>query len=136
MSLHDKLHSIDEIWDSKYQEREIIADIDARIRNAQSAIAVAQKIVALKFSPGWSSFEKAVEGLRESRRNELEMSMGRDSEMRIVQGRCLELGSVLALMRDTERNLQGLASNLEVLKKARSRHVTEDGKVKPQGMHS
>ena len=136
MSLHDKLHPVDDFWDEKAQERAAVNRLDSEINNLKGAISLAEKIVALKGGPGWLEFVKAVEDCRVYRRQELELSQGSDADLRILQGRCRELGAIVSLMTQTEANTQTLAVRLQGLVLERQVFVKEDGKVKPKGVHS
>lgn len=136
MSLRDKLHPVDDFWDEKARERAAVRDLDDRIAANQRAIAMVEKMQALTASPGWVPFVKAVQDLRESRRTELELCELPNDQMRIMQGRVRELGSILALMRDGQRNLEGLAAVRKILEDERAERVLDSGQVKPQGVHS
>lgn len=130
MSLHDKLHPVDDFWDEKARERAAVTKIDAEINNLKGAIGLAEKILTLKGGPGWLEFVKAVEDCRIYRRMELELSQGSDADLRILQGRCRELGAIVSLMTQTEVNTQSLADRLRGLVLEREVFVKDDGKVK------
>lgn len=136
MSLRDKLHPVDSFWDEKAQERLAIKQMDARINNLRGAIGLAEKILALKGNAGWQQFVKALEDCRAYRRQELELSEGTDAELRILQGRCRELGAVMSLLTQTETNTKTLVDRLQSLELERKVFVNEDGKVRPKGVHS
>lgn len=132
----EKLKSTDSFWDEKAQERAVVNRLDAEINNLRSATTLAEKILALKGNAGWQEFVKAIEGCRAHRRVELELSSGSDAELRILQGRCRELGAILSLMTQTEQNTEVLSVRLHGLEEERALYVKEDGKVKPKGVHS
>jgi len=136
VSLRDKLHPVDSFWDEKAQERLAIKQMDARINNLRGAIGLAEKILALKGNAGWQQFVKALEDCRAYRRQELELSEGTDAELRILQGRCRELGAVMSLLTQTETNTKTLVDRLQSLELERKVFVNEDGKVRPKGVHS
>ncbi len=131
---HEKLRPSDDTWNQKEQERQVIKRLDTEIGNMQGAIALAERMTALKRAPGWESFVKAIEDCRTYRRQELELAIGTDAEVRILQGRCRELGAILSLMNQTEKNTQVLASRLESLQAEKAAYVREDGKVQPKGV--
>lgn len=135
MSLHDKYHPVDNFWDEKAQERSAIRRMDAEINNIKSAVSMGEKILALKGNAGWQDFVQAVEDARAYRRQELELSSEKDSDLRIIQGRCRELGAILSLMTQTEENTKALAGRLKSLISERDRFVRPDGKLKPKGAH-
>ncbi len=133
---HAKMAPSDDFFNQKEQERKIIARIDTEATNLQSAITLAERLVVLKASPGWKPFVQAIEDMRAYRRQELEFSTGSDSELRILQGRCKELGAILSLMNRTDQNKEVLASRLLHLEAERAAYVREDGKVVPQGVRT
>ena len=136
MTLHDKLNPSDSFWDAKAQERAVVQRIDAEINNLHGAVALAEKILVLKGNAGWQDFVKAIEDCRAYRRQELELSQGSDADLRILQGRCRELGSIMSLLTQTEINAQTLVSRLKGLQIERETFVKTDGKVQPKGVHS
>lgn len=129
-----KLETVDNFWNEGAQERKALQLIDAEIKNLNGAVNLASKILALKGNAGWLEFVKAVEDCRAYRRQELELSSGADADLRILQGRCRELGAIVSLMTQTESNTEVLANRLGALQKERALFVTEDGKVKPRGI--
>jgi hypothetical protein len=129
MSLQDKLHPVDEFWDERAQERAVTTRLDAEINNLKGAIGLAEKILTLRGNSGWAEFVKAIEDCRVYRRQELELSQGSDADLRILQGRCRELGSIVSLMTQTESNTQALAGRLEGVQKERALFVKPGGKV-------
>ena len=134
--IQEKLKPTDDFWDQGVQERSAVNRLDSEINNLRGAIGLAQKILALKGGPGWIEFVKAVEDCRIYRRQELELSSGSDADLRILQGRCRELGAIVSLMTQTEVNTQTLESRLQSLMLEREVFVKADGKVRPKGVHS
>lgn len=132
----EKLKSTDKFWDATAQERAVVDSIDAQINNIRGATTLAEKILALKGNAGWQEFVKAVEDCRAFRRQELELSSAGDAELRILQGRCRELGAILSLMTQTEKNTEALSARLQDLEKERALFVKEDGKVIPKGVQT
>jgi hypothetical protein len=130
---HEKLKPSDNFWDQKDQERLLIKKIDNEANNLRSAITTAERITAIKSAPGWDAFVKAIEGMRDYRRIELELAAGDTASVRILQGRCRELAAILSLMHQTENNTQVLVSRLESLDAEKASYVREDGKVIPVG---
>ena len=133
---HEKLKPADDFWDEKAQERIVTQRLDAEIKNIEGAVNLASKILALKGNAGWQEFVKAIEDCRAYRRQELELSSASDADLRILQGRCRELGAILSLMNQTETNTEVLASRLKGLEQERALFVKEDGKVKPKGLQT
>ena len=131
--IRQKLRSQDSFWNQKAQEEEIVRNLDTEIGNLKSALELADKVRMVQHSPGWDHFVKAVEDCRSYRRQEMELSSGTDTEMRILQGRVRELGAILGLMNKNQSNTKALSSRLEVLKLERQTYVREDGKVQPKG---
>ena len=134
--IEEKLQHIDDTWDVKAQERMAVSKIDAEINNLRGAVGLAEKILALKGNAGWLEFVKAIEDCRAYRRQELELSAGTNDELRIMQGRCRELGAIVSLMTNTADNTSLLASRLEGLVEERALFVKDDGKVKPKGIQT
>ena len=134
--IEEKLQHVDDTWDVKAQERMAVSKIDAEINNLRGAVGLAEKILALKGNAGWLEFVKAIEDCRAYRRQELELSAGTNDELRIMQGRCRELGSIVSLMTHTEDSTKLLASRLDGLVEERALFVKDDGKVKPKGLQT
>ena len=134
--IEEKLQHVDDTWDVKAQERMAVSKIDAEINNLRGAVGLAEKILALKGNAGWLEFVKAIEDCRAYRRQELELSAGTNDELRIMQGRCRELGAIVSLMTHTEDSTKLLASRLDGLVEERALFVKDDGKVKPKGLQT
>jgi hypothetical protein len=132
--IQEKLKGTDGFWDEKAQERLVVDRIDSEIGKLRGAVALAEKILDLKGNAGWVEFVKAIEDCRAHRRVELELSQQSDTEMRILQGRCRELGAIVSLMTQTEKNTEALVTRLRGLEEERRLHVREDGKVIPKGI--
>lgn len=131
---HEKMKPSDDFWNQKEQERQIVKRLDTEAANLKGAINLAERMVVLKASPGWAPFVKAIEDMRAYRRTELELAAGNTADVRILQGRCRELGAILSLMKQTEQNTQFLASRLEGLEAEKATYVREDGKVLPKAL--
>lgn len=134
--ISDKLTPSDDFWSQKAQEKSYRDQLDSQISNLKGAVNLASKILALKGNAGWSEFQKAIEDCRAYRRVELELSTGTDAELRILQGRCRELGAILSLMTETEKNTETLATRLRGLTEEREAFVRPDGKVQPRGLQT
>lgn len=132
--IQEKLTGLDDFWDEKAQEAKLRRNFDNEINNLEGAVNLASKILALKGNAGWQEFLKALEDCRFYRRQELELSSGTDGELRILQGRCREIGAILSLMTQTEKNTEILANRLQGLKKEREAFIRPDGKVQPRGI--
>lgn len=129
---HEKMKPSDDFWNQKEQERQIVKKLETEAHNLKSAINLAERMVVLKASPGWAPFVKAIEDMRAYRRTELELAAGNTADVRILQGRCRELGAILSLMNQTEQNTQVLVSRLEGLEAEKATYVRKDGKVRPK----
>ena len=130
----EKLKPSDDLWDEKASEEIARRTLDAKINNLTGAVNLAKKILAIKGNAGWQEFVKAVEDCRVWRRQELELSTGTDAELRILQGRCRELGAILSLMVETEANTQTLVDRLQGLESERDAFFHPDGTVLPRGI--
>jgi len=121
---------------------EPIAQTEERVRKQSKAeidrlervINLGQRMLQIKNSPGFQQFEEAVRDLRKHAQNEMVGCQAGNEQLRILQGRCQAYGSILALMRNTEQNLESLAQNLEVAKQKAASVVRPDGKVVPEPM--
>lgn len=122
----------DDFWDIREQEKRVREALDNKIQSLKGAIQLADRIIAVQGQPGWEEFAKALEDCRVFRRQELELSSGTDGELRILQGRCRELGAMMALVRHTEKNRDALAQQLKSLQDERAAIVRPDGKINPQ----
>lgn len=111
--LREKLTPEDDFWLVKEQEKKQLEGLGTEIRNLESAITLGQKVLRLKGQPGWQEFVKSLEDMRSYRRQELELSVQPDANLRILQGRCRELGAILSLVKNTEYNLELLANQLK-----------------------
>ena len=132
--IEEKLKAQDDFWDEKAQERLAVGRLDAEINNLKGAVGLAEKILALKGNAGWLEFVKAIEDCRAYRRQELELSARSNDDLRILQGRCRELGAIVSLMTHTEDNTKQLAGRLSSLVEERALFVKDDGKVQPRGI--
>lgn len=132
MNIQAKLLPTDDFWNAPAHEKAIKHQIDVDSLNLRSAMALAEKMMALKASPGWEPFVKTIEDCRSYRQQELVMATT-DTEMRILQGRCKELSAIISLMKHTEQNMKVLADRLEGIQEQREALIRPDGKVKPRG---
>lgn len=132
--LSEKILSNDPTWDVHAQEEEFRSKLDADIRDLERDIATAERALALRASPGWEPFLKAVRALLDSRMEEMILAKG-DREAAVLQGRVRELRTILSLMQRTESNLSILRERLQVRVKTREERVLGQ-KVKPLGATS
>lgn len=131
---HEKMRPMDDMWHAKEQERQAVVSLNTQIESNVRGQALAEKVFTLKASPGWEPYVKELEKMRAQLRVELELCNGTDTDFRILQGRCRALGGILALMRDCENTLKGLAEQLHLLEESKAKYVRADGKLLPQGV--
>jgi hypothetical protein len=125
------------VQDSQFRP---VKDTEAEIRKASAKeidrleriINLGKRILVLRNAPGFQQFESSVHDLRTHAQNEMVGCTAGNEQLRILQGRCQGLGSILALMRNTEQNLESLAQQLEVAQHKAATVIREDGKVVPE----
>ncbi len=113
-------------------EKRITDQIKGDVDRLQRVINTAQRIMVLKNAPGYQQFEKSIEDLRTHAQNEMVSCSESTDRLRILQGRCQAFGSILALMRKTEQNIESLAQQLEAAEAKAEQLIRPDGKVKPE----
>ena len=113
-------------------EDEIRQRTKGEIDRIERAYALGQRTLVLKGSPGFDPFVQAIEDLRTHAKNQMVDCTAGNEQLRILQGRCQAFGSILALMRNTERNLQTLAQQLEAAKQKAAVAIRPDGRVVPE----
>lgn len=116
----------------KETEVEIRKGAAQEIDRLERVINLGQRILVLRNAPGYQQFESSVRDLRTHAQNEMVGCTAGNEQLRILQGRCQGLGSILALMRNTEQNLESLAQQLEVAQHKAQMLIREDGKVVPE----
>jgi hypothetical protein len=116
----------------KETEAEIRKASTQEIDRLERVIGLGQRILVLRNAPGFQQFESSVQDLRTHAQNEMVGCTAGNEQLRILQGRCQGLGSILALMRNTEQNLESLAQQLEVAQHKATTAIREDGKVVPE----
>jgi len=116
----------------KETETEIRKGAAKEIDRLERVINLGQRILVLRNAPGYQQFESSVRDLRTHAQNEMVGCTAGNEQLRILQGRCQGLGSILALMRNTEQNLESLAQQLEVAQHKAMTLIREDGKVVPE----
>ncbi len=120
-------------WQPTAETEELIRkDAAKEIDRLERVINLGQRILTLRTSPGFQQFESAVQDLRTHAQNEMVGCTAGNEQLRILQGRCQALSSILALMRNTEQNLGSLANQLEAAKAKAAAVIRPDGKVVPE----
>ncbi len=127
---------------SKNSSWEPVKDTEERVRKESAAeidrleriINLGQRMSVIKNSPGFQQFEEALQDLRTHAQNEMVGCKAGNEQLRILQGRCQAFGSILALMRKTEQNLESLAVSLEAARQRAAAVIRPDGKVVPEPM--
>ncbi len=118
--------------DVREQEQDFIRAQKDRIDQTQRAIGLPDRVTSLKGSPGWQEFVAQVEGIRSQTRRDMEKCPSDSGDkIRILQGRCQALGSMLSIMKTTENNRKALAVQLKEHQDILEKHVRPDGKVVP-----
>lgn len=135
--LHGQSPIREQARDSQWQpvgevEERIRRDSEREIDRLERVIGTAQRIVMLKTAPGFQQFVDSVEGLRKHAETEMVGCTAGNEQLRILQGRCQGLGSILALMRNTEHNIANLAQQLEAAKQKAASTIRPDGRVVPE----
>jgi len=126
-----------QVQDSQFRP---VKETEAEIRKASAkeidrlerVINLGKRILVLRNASGFQQFESSVQDLRTHAQNEMVGCTAGNEQLRILQGRCQGLGSILALMRNTEQNLESLAQQLEVAQDKAMTVIREDGKVVPE----
>jgi len=95
-------------------------------------INLGQRMLSIKSAPGFQQFEEAVKDLRVHAQNEMVGCTAGNEQLRILQGRCQAFSSILALMRNTEQNIESLAQQLEAAQHKAASVIRPDGKVVPE----
>lgn len=113
-------------------ENGIVEQCRKDAERVERAINAAQRIIPLKHSPGFQQFEQAIEDLRTHAKNEMVACTAGNEQLRILQGRCQAFGSILALMRNAERNIESLSQRLETIQSKAAANIREDGRVVPE----
>lgn len=98
-------------------EKRIREEAEGKVDRIERAINLAQRMLVLKNAPGFQPFQKAVEDLLTASSQEMVGCVAGNEQLRILQGRCQAFSSILALMRDTEHNVQSLELSLEMARK-------------------
>ena len=114
--------------DVREVERERMAAIDARMAGYQEALRLADGILQIRNQPGWREFAQMLEGAHTARLRELEGAK-ETSQMMRLQGRCQELASICALVRQTEKNREAIAAEIERLQ-AEKRSIEQQTRPK------
>jgi len=113
-------------------EEKIRKQFSGEIDRLTRVINLGQRLLTIKNAPGYQQFEQAVEDLRQYAQTEMVGCKGDGDQLRILQGRCQAFGSILALMRRTEHNIESLSQQLEVVQAKAEQVIQPDGKMKPQ----
>jgi hypothetical protein len=120
-------------WENvREQEERLTKQFTGEIDRLTRVINLGQRLLTIKNAAGYQQFEKAVEDLRQYAQTEMVGCKGDNDKLRILQGRCQAFGSILALMRRTEHNIESLSQQLEVVQANAEQVVRPDGKIKPQ----
>jgi len=116
----------------KETEEAIRKQAAEEIDRLERVINLGHRMLTIKSSPGFQQFEQAIQDLRSHAKNEMVACTAGNEQLRILQGRCQAFGSILALMRNTEQNLQSLAQQLQAAQHKAASIIREDGKAVPE----
>jgi hypothetical protein len=114
------------------QEEDLKKTLLGEVDRLERVINLAQRSLVIQHAPGFKEFQKAVEDLRLGAQNEMVRCVSGNEQLRILQGRCQAFSSILALMRNTERNIQTLATQLAAAKTKAASMIRPDGTVVPE----
>ncbi len=117
--------------DVRTQEADFIKTFNSKIDELQRVIGLADRIISLRGAPGWQEFVDRVEEIRSRTRRDMEKCGDSNAEIRILQGRCQALGSMLSIMKDAENSRKALAVQVKSHQDLLKKHVRPDGKVMP-----
>ena len=125
------------MWkDVRDTEREIIQECKTRLESAQRQLALAERAVSIKGSPGYDEFIQKVVELRDATIRELVGTYGVDSYLRVLQGKAQALGDVLAIMTRGDSLLTQLAEKAVEAQNALSEAQRRIPKQKPAETNS
>jgi hypothetical protein len=116
----------------KDAEADYIRELQDKVRKYKADIVLADRVLAVKNSPGFQEFVIAVRRKRDLTRRDMECHYGEDSVLRILQGRTQALTSMLSIVEDTEKLRATLAQELARLEELQQATVRQDDKrVRP-----
>ena len=119
----------DDFWDVKAQERRTQESFHRQIEQLQRVINMGRQTLSLRSQPGFNGFIEALEGLRQAELTKLVASVSSNEEMRVTQGKVQALHDVLAVLKDTEKSIEGLEARLKAVQNEAATVVTAGGKV-------
>lgn len=124
-----KLNSEDDFWDIRAQESRTQDSYKKQIDQLKRVIHLGRQTLSLRGQPGFVKFIEAIDGLREAEQAKLVACYSGNDHMRIIQGKAQALNDILALLRDTEKSIEGLEARLKAVQNEMSAVLTDDGKV-------
>ncbi len=133
-----KLQATDDFWNIGAQERRTKESYQKQIDQLNRVIALSRKTLTLKHQPGFKEFTESIESLRQVEQSKLVTCFSSNDHMRIIQGKAQALSDILAILRDTEKTVEGLEAQLQAVQNEIAAAVTADGKVIPNpiGVHT
>lgn len=111
----DKFVHHDDQWQFEERRAEELGQLRSKLRDRKSAVAVADRLLALEGQAGYREFVTELERRRDARVHELVTTTSSDSYLRVLQGRCQELGALISLMRNLRENREALATEVSRL---------------------
>lgn len=102
-----------------------------QMRKLEGDIGLADRVLALKGSPGCTEFVEAVKKKRDRARRDMELCHEGDSMLRMLQGRTQAYSAIASMLTETESLKKTLVEQLGHLKQTYETTVRPDGKVKP-----
>lgn len=121
----------DDFWDVRSQEKKVKERYQGQIDQLKRVINLGKRTLSLRSQSGFPDFLSAIENLREAETAKLVACFGGNEHMRIIQGKAQALNDILAVLRDTEKSIEGLEARLEAVENELQVVTTAAGKVIP-----
>lgn len=103
---------MDIFQDVREAERLARQQHESKVKNLKDAMRLGDAIVQLEHNSTFQQFQRILGDMLEHRTKELLLAVN-EVEVFKLQGRCLELRAILALVSDARNNLMALANLLE-----------------------
>jgi hypothetical protein len=124
----------DGFWDIRAQEKETQDHYQKQIDQLERVINLGKRSLQLRGQPGYQDFVKSLEDLSRAEEAKLIACFSGNEHMRVIQGKAQAFHDILALLRDTEKSVEGLELRLEAVKNEMAVVVRGDGKVVPDSL--
>ena len=103
-----------------FDEKRAEARLDEQLTAQQHGITLARQIVAIRHSPGFAEFEKAVRASRDNTLKRLVTSTAGNDWLRVLQGQAQAYESILAVVDQGQDRVQALEEGLKELQNQRA----------------